>query len=133
MASTPARRNLLISTLQCRCPRCREGRVFQAPPWNLGRFSKYNTHCPVCGIAFEREPGFFWGAMYASYAFSVGIMLVGSFLIYYLLNDPGIWTYISIIVALTLLLMPYNFQISRIIWILIFGGEKFYEKWKKNN
>ncbi|MBI1325346.1 DUF983 domain-containing protein [bacterium] len=48
-----------------RCPECRRGKVFA----NL--FLKMNPTCPVCGLKFEREPGYFLGAMYFSYAMAI--------------------------------------------------------------
>lgn len=36
-----------------------------------GRF-EMNATCPVCGHRFEREPGFFQGAMYVSYGLGIG-------------------------------------------------------------
>ena len=37
-----------------------------------------HERCPVCGHKFEREPGYFLGAMYFSYALSIppGLLLV---------------------------------------------------------
>jgi hypothetical protein len=37
--------------------------------------------CPACGLAFEREPGYFVGAIYINYAVTVGIALAGYFLL----------------------------------------------------
>ena len=47
-----------------RCPRCLKGKVFS------GLF-RMNENCPECGYRFEREQGYFLGAMYASYFISV--------------------------------------------------------------
>jgi hypothetical protein len=30
-----------------------------------------NERCPRCGLKFEREPGYFLGAMYVSYALAI--------------------------------------------------------------
>src|SRR5271157_567942 len=58
------------------CPRCRQGRIFRAPLWR--GFLAMHERCPVCGLKFEREPGYFLGALYFSYAFSIppGLLLV---------------------------------------------------------
>jgi hypothetical protein len=32
---------------------------------------KMNEQCPSCGLKFEREPGYFFGAMYFSYGLGV--------------------------------------------------------------
>ena len=40
--------------LRQRCPRCRAGRVFRG-------LVDMNPSCPVCGLPFEREQGYFLG------------------------------------------------------------------------
>jgi uncharacterized protein (DUF983 family) len=57
-----SRRLRAIATL--RCPVCLEGKMF------VGRFTM-NPACPVCGHRFEREQGFFQGAMYVSWVLGV--------------------------------------------------------------
>src|SRR5271155_4411203 len=61
------RRSWFIALLKLRCPRCREGRMFKS-------LVRMNDPCPVCGLVFEREPGYFLGAMYVSYALAVMIL-----------------------------------------------------------
>ncbi len=58
------------------CPRCREGRIFRVPLWR-GFLAMYER-CPSCGLKFEREPGYFLGALYFSYLMSIppGLLLV---------------------------------------------------------
>ncbi len=46
------------------CPRCGDGAVF-------GTLLRMHRACPACGLEFEREPGYFLGAMYFSYALAV--------------------------------------------------------------
>src|SRR6476660_7816409 len=53
--------------LRQRCPRCRQGRMFR------GRLTM-NDPCPVCGLVFQREEGYFLGAMYVSYVLSTAIL-----------------------------------------------------------
>lgn len=35
--------------------------------------------CPACGLAFEREPGYFVGAIYLNYGVTAVVMLAGYF------------------------------------------------------
>jgi ABC-type glutathione transport system ATPase component len=42
--------------------------------------------CLTCGLKFEREQGYFLGAIYINYAATVGCMLVGFFLLEYLVH-----------------------------------------------
>ena len=58
--------------ITCKCPRCGEGKVFTHSIVSLGKFSDTYDQCPKCNLAYEPETGFFFGAMYWSYALIVG-------------------------------------------------------------
>ncbi len=73
---------------QGKCPRCQSGKIFKSSAVNLRKFTDMNADCPVCGLHFEIEPGFFWGAMYVSYTITTGMMLVLGGLTYYIGNNP---------------------------------------------
>ncbi len=69
---TAAKPSTLRSILQQRCPRCRMGRIFR---YSIFRgFPKMQERCAICDLKFEREPGYFLGAMYISYGLGVLIM-----------------------------------------------------------
>jgi uncharacterized protein (DUF983 family) len=107
-----------------KCPRCRKGKIFPHPTRNLRRFSIMNEHCPVCGVRLEPEPGFYQGAMYVSYAFTVALLVIlGTSL--YLLGNPSEWTSIGIIIGIMLILAPLNYRYSRILFLYLFGGLKY--------
>jgi uncharacterized protein (DUF983 family) len=59
-----------------RCPRCHQGPIFVRPLWRAPLMT--HERCPVCGFKYEREPGYFLGAMYFSYILSIppGLCLV---------------------------------------------------------
>ncbi|MBV6644147.1 MAG: DUF983 domain-containing protein [Cyclobacteriaceae bacterium] len=84
-----------------------------------------NEQCAHCGFRFEREPGFFYGAMYVSYALSVGIFLVASVILYFLFGNPNIEVYVVTVALLALLSYPLNFRYSRILFLHVFGGVKY--------
>ena len=93
-----------------RCPRCGRGRVF-ASTWAMHRA------CPVCGLVFEREPGYFTGAMYFSYALGIPIVALGTLLAWLLL--PG-WPLIRLVALAWLFflpLVPAVFRASRILFL----------------
>jgi len=56
MSNTEYALLLLRRGLRQRCPVCGRGKVFS------GWFKTYER-CPVCNYAFEREPGYYTGAM----------------------------------------------------------------------
>jgi uncharacterized protein (DUF983 family) len=117
--------NKLKAILKGKCPQCEVGDVFQYKWWQLGKFTKMNKTCPKCGINFEVEPGFFYGAMYMSYFITIFIVAIGGFLIYNLLEDPSQFYYIIPITLVSLLFTPFNFRISRILYLHSMSGIKF--------
>ena len=98
--------------LHQRCPRCRRGLVFR------GRFAM-NNQCPACALRFEREPGYFVGAMYISYA--IAVVLIGGFTLLtgIFLPEWPLYGLLGIAVAAFLPFVPALFRYSRIIWMHI--------------
>jgi len=81
-----------------------------------GRFAMYPT-CPVCGHHFEREPGFFQGAMYVSYG--IGIVYLGILgLVANAFVAPrlGLVPAIAGVAAIHFACVPAVFRYSRVIW-----------------
>jgi uncharacterized protein (DUF983 family) len=118
-------RKALSAVLEGRCPRCREGRMFAHSIFNLKNMGKMNETCPECGLKYEIEPGFFYGAMYVSYAFSVAILLITTFILYFFLDDPELIVYIISVSVISILFYPVNFRYSRILFLHLFGGIKY--------
>lgn len=112
----------LRAMVKAKCPQCRQGKLFTHPWWNILKFDKMYEHCSECGLRYEREPGFFFGAMYVSYAFTVAIMLGGGVIIYNFFGDPEPLGYIVPIVLISLIFVPFNFRISRVLFLYLFSG-----------
>lgn len=122
MSNTPSK---LEAVFKARCPRCREGKVFKHSLLHLSKFDRMYEDCPVCGLHYEVEVGFFWGAMYVSYAFSVAIVLITGVLLYYLANDPDVWVYIVTVAAVIIFTTPLLFRYARIIMLHFFSGVRY--------
>ena len=76
-----------------------------------------NPKCPECELLFDREPGYFTGAMYISYAMAVPITAAIALTTSYIF--PG-WSFervIGVAFAALLPLSPLFFRYSRILWI----------------
>jgi uncharacterized protein (DUF983 family) len=112
----------LHAMINARCPRCHEGRLFKYKWWNLLNFAQMHENCPHCDLRYEVEPGFFYGAMYISYAFTVGIMLVGGIIVFNFFNDPPAMGYVVPITTFSLIMVPFNFRTARVIFIHLFSG-----------
>lgn len=119
----------LPAALEGRCPRCRSGKVFKHPLYKLTKFTETHERCPVCDWQFERQPGFWYGAMYFSYAFSVGILLTTTFVLYYAFNDPPLPIYLIAVTGISAITYPVNFRYSRLIFLYLFSGTKYDARW----
>ena len=87
-----------------------------------------HENCPSCDQKFEVEPGFFIGAMYVSYAMSVGLFLTVGLVLYYLFNDPELWVYLLVVTSLVVILLPFIFRYSRVLYLYWFGGVSYQQK-----
>jgi uncharacterized protein (DUF983 family) len=109
------RRSLLAAALRQRCPRCREGRLFRT-------MTQMNDPCPICGLVFEREPGYFIGAMYFSYALAV-LMITPLFIFFYWLLPTLPGPVIALLALLPFLpFVPAVYRYSRVIWLYFERG-----------
>jgi uncharacterized protein (DUF983 family) len=98
------------------CPRCREGAIFRAPLWR--GYLAMHERCPVCGLKFEREPGYFLGALYFSYLLSI---LPGLAIVLFLWRWTG-WQFDHVMLGAFLCylpLVPAVTRWSRIIFIYV--------------
>jgi uncharacterized protein (DUF983 family) len=100
----------LWAMLRQRCPRCCKGKVFRG-------MTAMNDPCPVCGLIFEREPGYFFGAMYFSYALSILIMLPLFYTLVWLLPNWDKVAIVPLALVLYVPLIPFVFRYSRVMWI----------------
>src|SRR5260370_30667463 len=86
---------------------------------------RMNPTCPVCGHRFEREQGFFQGAMYVSWVMGV-TYLAGLGVLAQLLLVPriGIVPAVACVVAVHVLCVPMVFRYSRGVWAHLHGRTK---------
>jgi uncharacterized protein (DUF983 family) len=111
MAQTPKS----WAMLHTKCPRCRRGDMFSGGIYNFGS-NKILDRCPHCNLHFEIEPGYFYAAMYVSYALNVmeafGIVAITWAVTQ---NTDSPWLYTGVILLGCLVLSPINFRYSRVL------------------
>lgn len=113
------------SLLSFKCPKCRTGKVFKHGTYHLTKFSEMHPDCPHCGHHFEIEPGYFYSAMYISYMISsAGLIVIGT-LVFFLLNDPELWVYSTVIISAMILLSPLSFRLSRMLTMYFVAPAKY--------
>lgn len=110
--------------MEQRCPRCRDGKLFETPAYGSIKFYKMKPQCEVCEQVFDPEPGFYFGAMYISYALLVAIS-VTCWVFLYVLFKPAFIYYVVMILSANLLLLPLIFRFSRTLFLYGFGGIKY--------
>jgi uncharacterized protein (DUF983 family) len=105
----------LAALLHQVCPRCRRGRIFRVPVFR----APLDMHdaCPECGLRFQREPGYFTGAMYVSY-FLLALPATALYVTWLVQGWPMKYLLGSAFV-LSLPLVPLVVRISRVIWIYV--------------
>jgi uncharacterized protein (DUF983 family) len=109
----------LFSIFNNRCPRCNEGKFFISEnPYDFKFFGKIPEKCLHCDLRFEPEPGFFFGAMYISYAINIAIFVNGLILLF--IFDWNLLYWSIAMISLVLVLLPVIFRIARLIWINFF-------------
>ncbi len=116
----------LARGLRLRCPCCGLGTLFFRP------FRMYHD-CPVCGLEYFRESGYYVGAMIINYGATAFLMLVIYLLVAFLLppiwNAPPetkipVWMGAAIVVSLAL------FHHSRALWI---AADYWLDPWQPND
>ncbi|MDO3640436.1 DUF983 domain-containing protein [Mucilaginibacter sp. L3T2-6] len=113
--------------LHTRCPRCRRGAMFSGGIYNFGS-NKIYKHCPHCNLHFEIEPGYFYAAMYISYAMNVfeGFVIAAlTYLVSRNTDSPGL--YVGTIIGGLFVLSPINFRYSRVLLLYLMSPKINYQ------
>lgn len=100
---------LLSRAVRLRCPVCGTGRLFR------GLFAMYER-CPDCQLVFEREQGFFLGAIYFNYGVTSILALVAYPVLRILQLGPE-KTPLLATMAIVLLFPIWFFRYSRSLWL----------------
>lgn len=110
----------LYSIVRFKCPRCHEGDLFvHNNPYKFKGFFDMPERCPVCGQKYEMETGFFYGAMYVSYALTIAIS-VALWIGIDIFTDISWLLFFVIDISVLFLISPVVFKLSRAIWINFF-------------
>ncbi|MFL5739104.1 MAG: DUF983 domain-containing protein [Flavisolibacter sp.] len=109
----------------CRCPRCREGKLFTHPlTFRFQRNTEMHEKCPVCQQPTDIEVGFYYGTGYISYLAAL-LMTVASFLLWLLFigfsfSDRRFLYWIISNSVMLFLLQPWLMRFSRVFWLSCF-------------
>lgn len=98
------------------CPRCRAGKIFRSSIYR--GFPKMHERCPVCDLKFQREEGYFLGAMYISYGLALAAILAIALVLWVLTR----WRIDRIVIWAIVLFLPLVLPITmlaRVLWIYL--------------
>ena len=90
------------------------GKIFTNPAYSLDG-QKILKECPHCGLVYEREPGYFYAAMYVGYAFIVAELVTLAVGTYTLSGSENPWVYVVVLLTVVAILAPFNFRYSRVL------------------
>lgn len=103
-----------------KCPKCHEGEMFTHPNlYSLKLIHKMPDVCPACGQSFQPEPGFYTGAMYVNYGFTV-VLTAFTYLILEIILKVPTPVFFAIYLGILLLISPLLFRYSRVIYLYLF-------------
>ena len=110
----------LNSILTGSCPRCQnESMYLDKNPLHFSKIITMNENCSHCGLKYQIEPSFFYGAMYVSYGLNVALG-VAAFVISYLIFKSSLKIAFIAIIASNVVLFPFVLRWSRNIYINMF-------------
>lgn len=119
----------LYSILAFKCPKCHEGDLFEEKnAYKFKSLINMPNHCPKCEENYLREPGFYFGAAYVSYALTIALFVAVyvalttfnalGWIEYGLTTHPG--TLLITLFTLLIVFLPLIARLSRSIWINMF-------------
>ena len=110
----------LNSILTGSCPKCQnESMYVNANPFNMLTVLKMHERCTHCGLKYQLEPSFFYGAMYVSYAINVAIG-IAAFVISFVFFKFNLKVSFGIIVGSNIIIYPLVLRWARNIYINMF-------------
>lgn len=128
LSMTVNKESHLYALICAKCPHCHRGDMFlNKNPYAFNDMTKMPAHCPVCGISFFPETGFYWGAMYISYVITVFFSAINVVVIGLLSG----WNIYALLIGNALLLglgFPLFFRFARVLWLQLnmpFSKEEF--------
>jgi uncharacterized protein (DUF983 family) len=110
----------LNSILTGTCPRCQnESMYINSNPFNMLTVLKMQEKCSHCGLRYQLEPSFFYGAMYVSYTLNVAIG-IATFVISHVFFKLNLKISFGLIVGSIIVLYPLVLRWARNIYINMF-------------
>ncbi|HMG36181.1 MAG TPA: DUF983 domain-containing protein [Blastocatellia bacterium] len=104
-------KRLFIRALKLRCPECGDGPIYAS-------LIRVRDHCPVCGLVFQREQGYFIGAIYINIIATESLLFASLILSLLIAPGAGAGLY-NVLLILAIVLPVLFFRHSRALWLCI--------------
>ncbi len=102
-----------------KCPNCQQTKVFEKAT-SIFALPVMKDKCANCNYHFDRESGYFIGAMYISYGLSVAQGILTFLFCYLFMPNLTPLTIIGCVLGVLVLCSKKNYTLSRIIYMYIF-------------
>jgi uncharacterized protein (DUF983 family) len=113
--------SVLRSIFTFSCPRCHDGRMFpEGTLFKVRKFAIMHKSCPCCGQSFEPEPGYYFGAMFVSYAINTALFVTVWVALTFLVEEVTVVMMVASLLFISIFFLPVIFRLSRALWIHIF-------------
>lgn len=111
MAEKTRATSLIARALRRRCPRCGASKVFRG-------WFELTDSCSGCGMRFEREQGYWVGAVAFNTALGIAAFL-GSFGLILIMTWPEVpWAIVSpITIVVSLLAVVFGYPTIKLLWV----------------
>lgn len=110
----------LNSILTGSCPKCqKESMYLDKNPLHLTKVLKMNENCSHCGLKYQLEPSFFYGAMYVSYGLNVAIGIAAFIVSFVFFGTTIEQSFLTIVITL-IVLFPFILRLARNLYINMF-------------
>lgn len=110
----------VVQVLRLKCPNCGKANVFYKAKYPVIGMPKMRETCEYCGYNFNREPGYFMGAVYLSYGLAVLEGILAFFLARYLIFGLSKSNLFFITLCAVLFCASWNYRLARVIWLNLY-------------
>ncbi|MEL6864837.1 MAG: DUF983 domain-containing protein [Bacteroidota bacterium] len=111
-------RSVLSSIWNMKCPRCREGDLFDTGTFSFEKSFDMPDRCSHCNQNYMPEPGFYYGAMFISYIFYGWFSLLFSLALVFGFGW-SVNSAFALLIFISIILFVWIFRMARSIWIHI--------------
>jgi uncharacterized protein (DUF983 family) len=103
---------IVLRGLLHRCPNCGNATL-------LARWLRVHDRCRVCGLRFEKEEGFFLGALVFNYTVTALTMIIPLVVAVYL-RLVGMWTALAVAAAWCVAFPFLFYPTSKSLWLMTY-------------